>query len=223
MAPASTATREAPASSNDRMHAPAPRPANNAIRGATHNTGRPIPARPSRTATDDEILGLDPASTAKNGSVGALQVGLPGRRLVEPGRSGVPPADPWRDAAHPPSTTAAAESDDPWREVAAAHTSSPSSPRIACMILMQRGNPPSPKPCGPRSTPTPNSAARGTTRKPTANPSHRPTTLATRPHSSPTSTAWTRSSSRAARKTTPSSPAPSPASILQRLPRSRKQ
>jgi hypothetical protein len=128
MAPASTATREAPASSNDRMHAPAPRPANNAIRGATHNTGRPIPARPSRTATDDEILGLDPASTAKNGSVGALQVGLPGRRLVEPGRSGVPPADPWRDAAHPPSTTAAAESDDPWREVAAAHTSSPSSP-----------------------------------------------------------------------------------------------
>jgi len=33
-------------------------------------------------------------------SLGARQEGPPGRRLVEPGESGVPGADPWRDAAH---------------------------------------------------------------------------------------------------------------------------
>jgi hypothetical protein len=65
MAVTSTASREtpvssrranpvhAPASANDRAHASAP--------GSTHNTGRPIAARPSRTATDDEILGLEDA------------------------------------------------------------------------------------------------------------------------------------------------------------------
>ena len=111
MAPASTATREAPASSNDRAHAPAPRP----TQGATHNPGRPIPARPSRTATDDEILGLNPASAAPNDSVGA--------RYIVPGEH------PWRDAAHPSSTTAAAETDDPWREDHASPSSSSSQDR----------------------------------------------------------------------------------------------
>jgi hypothetical protein len=62
MAPASTATREAPAAPNDRAHAPAPRSTHGTTHGTTHNTGRPIPARPSRTATDDEILGLDAAA-----------------------------------------------------------------------------------------------------------------------------------------------------------------
>ncbi len=146
MAPASTATREAPASPNDRTAASPRRPAQSVTHGATHNTGRPIPARASRTATDDEILGLDPAasnsprSSPKDGLVGAQQEGLPGRRnyrapeasargareIIEPGRSGVPGADPWRDAAHSPTSPAATESDDPWREDASAD--SPSSP-----------------------------------------------------------------------------------------------
>ena len=110
MAPASTATREAPASPNDR--APAPhRPAQSATHNSTHNTGRPIPARPSRTATDDEILGLDPAAAHTTGSVGV--------------RRGGPGADTRRDAAHPASTTPASESDDPWREDDPAHASAP--------------------------------------------------------------------------------------------------
>src|SRR5277367_1302567 len=113
MAPASTATREAPASANDRAHAPSPGPTQNAPHSATHNTGRPIPARASRTATDDEILGLDPASApAHRSSVGAQHA--------------APGADAWRDAAHSPTPAAETESDDPWREDAAA--SSWSSP-----------------------------------------------------------------------------------------------
>jgi len=58
---------------------------------------RRAPTRPNRAPTDDEILGLDSASS----SVGARQEGPPGRRLVEPGGSGVPGEDTWRDAAHP--------------------------------------------------------------------------------------------------------------------------
>ncbi len=109
MAPASTARREAPASPNDR--APAPhRPTHGATHNSTHNTGRPIAARPSRTATDDEILGLDPAAAHTNGSVGV--------------RRGGPGEHAWRDVAHPASTTAASESEDPWREDAAASSSS---------------------------------------------------------------------------------------------------
>ncbi len=44
----------APASSHDPAHAP--------VSSSTHNTGQPVPARPSRNATDDEILGLDGTS-----------------------------------------------------------------------------------------------------------------------------------------------------------------
>ncbi len=141
MAPASTATREVPAAPNDHAHASTPR----STHGTTHNTGRPIPARPSRTASDDEILGLDSAAADTNGSVGA--------------RHAVPGEHPWRDAAHPSrprvdartaaNTATAANSstlssrqradvwpdegpavsggDDPWREDAS--TSSPSSPQ----------------------------------------------------------------------------------------------
>jgi hypothetical protein len=47
-------------SSNDRAHAPAASPAP----ATTHSTGHPIPARPSRHATDDEILGLERAPAA---------------------------------------------------------------------------------------------------------------------------------------------------------------
>jgi hypothetical protein len=86
MAPASTATREAPASPNDRPQTPQHR----STHSATHNTGRPIPVRPTRTATDDEILGLD--SAAANGSVGA--------RYIVPGE------DPWRDSEHAPTPPA---------------------------------------------------------------------------------------------------------------------
>ena len=46
----------------------------------------------------------NPASAAAILIVGAQQRGLPGRRLVEPGRSGVPGKHPWRDTAHPPRT-----------------------------------------------------------------------------------------------------------------------
>ncbi|MGA8012256.1 MAG: hypothetical protein WB949_07510, partial [Candidatus Acidiferrales bacterium] len=68
MAVTSTASRETPvssrranpvhtpASANDRAHASAP--------GSTNNTGRPIGARPSHTATDDEILGPEVAHPA---------------------------------------------------------------------------------------------------------------------------------------------------------------
>jgi len=62
----------------------------------------------------------------------------------------------------------------------------------------------------PPSTPTLNCAPPGATPPPTANPSPRPTPPAKPPRSWPTSITWTRSSSRAAPKTTPHSPAPSP-------------
>jgi hypothetical protein len=54
------------------------------------------PSRPSRVPTDDEILGLDSGPS----SAVARQEGPPGRRLVEPGGSGVPGQDPWRDVVH---------------------------------------------------------------------------------------------------------------------------
>ena len=56
MAPASTASREATSNTShtNPAHAPSSR--------ATNNTGRPIPARPSRMASDDEILGLPVAA-----------------------------------------------------------------------------------------------------------------------------------------------------------------
>jgi hypothetical protein len=101
MAPASTATREAPAAPNDRAHAPATR----FTHGTTHNTGRPIPARPSRTATDDEILGLD-APTRSAG----LSREEP--RGVSPALSHLP-ENRQRDAG---ATQTASESDDPWLE-----------------------------------------------------------------------------------------------------------
>ena len=119
MAPASTATREAPTAPHDHAHAPAPRSTHGTTHGTTHNTGRPIPARPSRTATDDEILGLDSAAADTNSSVGA--------------RHAVPGEHPWRNAAHPSRpradartagvTQSASESDDPWREDASASSS----------------------------------------------------------------------------------------------------
>jgi hypothetical protein len=92
MAPASTATREAPASPNDGAQTPPHR----STHAATHNTGRPIPARPTRTATDDEILGLD------RSSVGAQHA--------------VPGASAWRDAADRASTPATSAAEDPWHE-----------------------------------------------------------------------------------------------------------
>jgi hypothetical protein len=90
MAPTATATRESPASPNDHAQSPAHRPAH----ATTHNTGRPIPARASRTATDDEILGLDPAARTAHGSLAF-------------------PKKHQRDAG---ATQTAPESDDPWRE-----------------------------------------------------------------------------------------------------------
>jgi hypothetical protein len=56
MAPASTASRET--TPNTSHTNPAHPPASH----ATNNTGRPIPARPSRLASDDEILGLPVAA-----------------------------------------------------------------------------------------------------------------------------------------------------------------
>jgi hypothetical protein len=56
MAPASTASRE---TTSDTSHT---NPAHPPASRATNNTGRPIPARPSRMASDDEILGLPVAA-----------------------------------------------------------------------------------------------------------------------------------------------------------------
>ena len=95
MAVTSTATREIPAAA-PRANTPNA-PASKSTRPShSTNTGRPIPARPSRTATDDEILGLDSSSSdANSSSVGARYI--------------VSGADAREDAAHQP--TAPAESD----------------------------------------------------------------------------------------------------------------
>ncbi len=100
MAPASTATREAPASPNDRAAAPPRRPTQSATHGATqgttHDTGRPIPARASRTATDDEILGLDPAAREAGDA-----------HPVAPARE-----DPWREGDDSPTSSEASSPQD---------------------------------------------------------------------------------------------------------------
>jgi len=104
MAPASTATREAPVASPraNPASATAPRPAHD----ATHNTGRSIPARPSRTATDDEILGLDPATR----STGAAQPAADAANATSASKG----ADPWReDDASPSSPSPQDRQQDP--------------------------------------------------------------------------------------------------------------
>jgi hypothetical protein len=116
MAPASTATREAPAAS----------PRVNPAPGATHSSGRPIPARASRTATDDEILGLDSSSADANDSfVGAQHAwrdeAHSSKRLATTRSAGAT-----QPAAHAASAIAEHESDDPWRDDDAS-AASPSS------------------------------------------------------------------------------------------------
>lgn len=197
MAVTSTASRETPvssrranpvhtpASANDRGHASAP--------DSTHNTGRPIAARPSRTATDDEILGLEVAhpALAPNSST------LSSRQR----------ADVWSDEGSAVGVRDDARADAPPRLL----RRKIASKMLAIRRLLN------PKPFEPRSTPIPNSVAHGTKCRPTAQHSQRRRRLVPRQRSSRISTAWTRSSFRAAPKTTPSSRAPSPASIPPRL------
>jgi hypothetical protein len=110
MAVTSTATREIPAPAPHANPPNAPASTNTRPSRST-NTGRPIPARASRTATDDEILGLD--SAPKDVSVGA-QHAVPGK-------------DASPDDAHTPSVPT--ESGNPQQDPGAAQTAEPEALR----------------------------------------------------------------------------------------------
>ena len=112
MAPVSTATRESPVSPNDRAQSPAHRPA----QSTTHNTGRPIPARASRTASDDEILGLDSDLRAAGATrTAAHPAPAPNSSTLSSRQR----ADVWPDEG-----PAVSGDDDPWREDASSPSSS---------------------------------------------------------------------------------------------------
>jgi hypothetical protein len=111
MATAPTATREAPAATPRAVSARPTPSASEALRAAESRAAeasrqlRARPARPLRTPTDDEILGLDSASL-NSSPVGARQEASPGGRLVEPEGADALGADPWRESDQLPDARA---------------------------------------------------------------------------------------------------------------------